>query len=274
MSTFVIKIIAMVTMFCDHLSRAIYGRGQTTFLNYIGRFAFLLFCFQLVLGYKKTKSLKKYLLRLLIIGIISQIPYSLFFETVGCNKNLNVIFTLLIGLLSISIINFHKDKNGKITFRDNDYNIFEFKSFKSVFSFVFKGLLIFIICLTISNSKKIIGYGIEYNYQAILFMIGIYLFYPFDIKYNIIKIILYVLNIELFAFVEAQSWYGIYNFRLPFFNTSKDIMIYFSIYLFCIIGGLIPLLYNGKKGKSIKWLTYLFYPVHLLILHVFYLMIN
>ena len=168
MSTFVIKIVAMVTMFCDHLSRAIYGRGQTTFLNYIGRFAFLLFCFQLVLGYKKTKSLKKYLLRLLIIGIISQIPYSLFFETVGCNKNLNVIFTLLIGLLSISIINFHKDKNGKITFRDNDYNIFEFKSFKSVVSFVFKGLLIFIICLTISNSKKIIGYGITKLFYLLL----------------------------------------------------------------------------------------------------------
>ena len=79
MSTFVIKIIAIITMFCDHLSRVIYGGGETTFLNYIGRFAFFLFCFQLVLGYKKTKSLKKYMLRLLVIGIISQIPYTLFF---------------------------------------------------------------------------------------------------------------------------------------------------------------------------------------------------
>ena len=274
MSTFVIKIIAMVTMFCDHLSRAIYGVGQTTFLNYIGRFAFLLFCFQLVLGYKKTKSLKKYLLRLLIIGIISQIPYSLFFETVGCNKNLNVDFTLLIGLLSISIINFHKDKNNKITFRDNDYNIFKFDSFKSVVSFVIKCLIIFIICLIISNSKNIFGYGIEYNYKAILFMISIYLFYPFDNKYNISKILLYVLSILVFAFAEAQAWYGVHNFSLPVFNTSKDIMIYFCIYVFCIIGGLIPLLYNGKKGKSIKWLTYLFYPAHLLVLYLFYLMIN
>lgn len=189
MSTFVIKIIAMVTMFCDHLSRAIYGVGQTTFLNYIGRFAFLLFCFQLVLGYKKTKSLKKYLLRLLIIGIISQIPYSLFFETVGCNKNLNVDFTLLIGLLSISIINFHKNKNNKITFRDSEYNVFKFNSFKSFASFVIKCLLIFAICFVISNSKKYFGYGIEYNYKAILFMISIYLFYPFDNKYNVPKIL-------------------------------------------------------------------------------------
>ncbi len=274
MSTFVIKIIAMVTMFCDHLSRAIYGYSQTTFLNYIGRFAFFIFSFQLVLGYKKTKSLKKYIIRLLIIAVISQLPYALYFETIGCNKTLNVIFTLLIGLLSISIINFHKDKKNKISFRDKDYDIFRFESFESVLSFIIKCLLIFVICYIVSNSKKYFGYGIEYDYKAILFMISIYLFYPFANKYSISKILLYVLSVLLFAFSEAQVWFGIDNYKLPVFNNSKDISIYLYIYLFCIIGGLIPLFYNGKKGKSIKWLTYLFYPVHLIVLYLLYLMIN
>ena len=274
MSSFVIKIIAMVTMFCDHLSRAIYGFGETTFLNYIGRFAFLLFCFQIVLGYKKTKSLKKYMLRLLIIGIISQLPYSLFFNSFGCNKNLNVDFTLLLGLLSIAIINFHIDKDNKISFRDKNYSFFKFDSIKSIVIFIIKVILISIICFIVCNSKKYFGYGIEYNYKAILFMISIYLFYPFETKYNIPKLVLYVLTILIFAFAEAQSWLGSYSIKLPTFYTTKDFTIYICIYIFCIIGGLIPLLYNGKKGKSIKWITYLFYPVHLFLLYVLYLLIN
>ena len=274
MSTFVIKIIAMFTMFCDHLSRAIYGAGHTTFLNYIGRFAFLLFCFQLVLGYKKTKSLKKYLFRLLLVAIISQVPYSLFFENVGCSRKLNVDFTLFLGLLSISIINFHKDKNNKITFRDNDYNFLKLNSLKSVLILIFKCLLIITICCLINNSKNIIGYGIEYNYMAILFMISIYLFYPFNNKYDIKKILLYVLSVIIFAYIESQMWFGLQSFSLPTFATSRHLIIYICVYIFSIIGGLIPLLYNGKKGRSIKWTTYLFYPVHLIILYIFHLLIS
>lgn len=274
MSTFVIKVIAMITMFCDHLSRAIYGSCETTFLNYIGRISFLLFCFQIVLGYKKTKCLGKYLLRILLFGIISQIPYSLFFESIDYQKTLCVGFTLFLGLLSISIINFHKDKNNKITFRDNHYNVFLFDSFQSFFLFLAKCLFIFFICFIVNNSKNIFGYHIEYNYQAILFMISIYLFYPFGNKYNICKVLLYIFSVILFAFVEAQMWFGVNGFQLPSFYTSRDFTVYLFIYIFCIIGGLLPLLYNGKRGQSIKWFTYLFYPVHLIILYLFYLLIH
>ncbi len=274
MSSFIIKIIATLSMFCDHISRVIYINGETTFLNYIGRFAFLLFCFQLVLGYKKTKSLKKYLIRLLLLGIVSQIPYTLLFAKLIDTKNLNVCFTLFLGLISLSILNFHKDKDNKITFNDNNYNLFEFKSFKSIIIFIIKCLLIFIICLLINNSQKFIGYGIEYNYEAILLIICIYLFYPFANKYDIKRIVLYILSILLFAFIEAQVWLGMESFKLPIFYTTKGIIKYFSVYIFCIIGGLIPLLYNGKKGKSIKLLNYLFYPTHLLLLYGLYLFIH
>ena len=273
MSTFIIKIIAMITMFGDHLSRIVYGANETTYLNIIGRFAFILFCFQLVLGYKKTKSLKKYLLRLLMIGIISQIPYSLFFDEIRCNKYLNVCFTLLLGLISLSILNAHKDNN-KISFRENNYNLFNFDSTKSIITFIIKIIFITILCYLVSISNTIIGYGFEYNYKAILFMISIYLFYPFETKHDIVKMVLYLLSIIIFAFAECQSWYGSDNLALPVFSTTKDLTNYLLIYLFCIIGGLIPLLYNGRKGKSIKWLTYLFYPLHLLILYFIYRLMN
>ncbi len=40
------------------------------------------------------------------------------------------------------------------------------------------------------------------------------------------------------------------------------------IEIFAIIGLLLTLLYNGKRGRSGKWFFYIFYPVHLLILGV------
>ena len=47
---------------------------------------------------------------------------------------------------------------------------------------------------------------------------------------------------------------------------------YSYIYILITIFTCIPLifinLYNGKKGKDIKWLLYLFYPIHLLIFYV------
>ena len=45
MTSFVLKIIAMITMFCDHLGDAIY-RSISPF-NYIGRIAFPIFAFQI-----------------------------------------------------------------------------------------------------------------------------------------------------------------------------------------------------------------------------------
>lgn len=274
MSTFVIKIISMATMFCDHLSKTIYGINGTTFLNYIGRFAFILFCFQLVLGYKKTRSLRKYILRLIILAIVSQIPYTLFFNNFICDKSLNIVFTLLTGLLSISILNFHKDKTGNIAFRDFDYNVFKLESVKSIIGLIIKLVLITSICVFVSKSTVIFGYWFEYNYQGVLFILAMYLFYPFDNKYNIIKFILYIISILLFAFVEAEQWFGIQNYKLPTFYDIGAFKIYISVYVSCIIGGFLPLFYNGKKGKSIKLITYLFYPIHFLILCLIYMLIN
>ncbi len=273
MSTFVIKIIAMITMFCDHLSWTI-NAEEATFLNYIGRFAFILFCFQLVLGYKKTKSLTKYLLRLLVMAFISQIPYSLLFETIGFDRRLNVIFTLFIGLLTLSMLNFHIDKNKKISFRDDNYTFYKVRTNTEIVILFVKLYLLLLICFFVGGSATTIGYSIEYSSLGILFMISIYLFYPYDNKYNIGKILLYIFSVLLFAFGQSQSWFGRHDLTVPVFISTKGFSKYICIYVFCIIGGLIPLLYNGKKGKDIKWITYFFYPVHIFILYILYLVIH
>ena len=58
MSSFVLKIIAIITMFIDHVGYAIFGKFS--FFNYIGRIAFPIFAFQISEGYSHTKDLKKY----------------------------------------------------------------------------------------------------------------------------------------------------------------------------------------------------------------------
>lgn len=68
----------------------------------IGRLAFPIFCFLLVEGFIHTSNAKRYLIRLFLFAIVSEIPYNLAFSHQLIDlKSQNVFFTLLIGLLVI-----------------------------------------------------------------------------------------------------------------------------------------------------------------------------
>lgn len=100
MSAFILKIVAIITMFTDHISYILFN-CKVSFCNYIGRIAFPIFAFQLSEGYTHTKNLKKYFLRLSIFAVISQIPFILFHSIITKEFCLNIFFTLLLGLLAI-----------------------------------------------------------------------------------------------------------------------------------------------------------------------------
>ena len=108
MTSFVLKIIAIVSMLLDHLSYSIYG--HFSWLNYLGRLAFPIFAFQITEGYMHTKDLKKYFLRIGLFALISQIPYLLFISTFTSEFSLNIFFTLFAGLLAITIFDKFKNK--------------------------------------------------------------------------------------------------------------------------------------------------------------------
>lgn len=99
MTSFILKIIACISMFMDHIGYIIFHKAS--FFNLIGRFAFPIFAFQISEGYSHTKDIKKYTIRLLIFALIAQIPFALFHSILAKGFALNVLFTLLLGLLSI-----------------------------------------------------------------------------------------------------------------------------------------------------------------------------
>lgn len=122
-----LKWIAVVTMLIDHIGACVLtrvllfgGLNQDAYavcydiynlLRLIGRTAFPIFCFFLVEGFFKTRSRMKYALRLLVFALLSELPFDLAVRGVRFLKPSrfiyavwdmqNVMFTLLIGLLTI-----------------------------------------------------------------------------------------------------------------------------------------------------------------------------
>ena len=99
-----LKLIAVISMLIDHTGDVLFP--GTMWLRYIGRLAFPIYCFLLVEGFFHTKDLRRYMFRLLLFGLISEIPFDLaFYETLFTPDHQNVFWTLLFGLMAISLMN-------------------------------------------------------------------------------------------------------------------------------------------------------------------------
>lgn len=100
MNSFALHILAMLLMLCDHLQLTLLP--ELPILRCVGRLAFPLFAFMAVEGYLRTRSLKNYLLRLLMLALISEIPFDLLVSgSVFYPVHQNVIWTIVLGLCCI-----------------------------------------------------------------------------------------------------------------------------------------------------------------------------
>lgn len=107
MTGFSLKITACAAMFGDHLAKAFHLTGLPLWLlsHLAGRIAFPLFCFLLAEGYFCTSNVRKYTLRVLLLGVISEPVFdralhgTFFFP--GAQ---NTCFTLALGLILFSLL--------------------------------------------------------------------------------------------------------------------------------------------------------------------------
>lgn len=118
-----LKYMAFLSMLLDHVNNSMItpyldGKGLllhvSNLLSILGRVAFPLFMFFLVEGFFKTRSRKKYLINLLIFGILSEVPFDLFTSRELFNKNWNnIMFTLALSLATIWIVDEMKGRLAK-----------------------------------------------------------------------------------------------------------------------------------------------------------------
>jgi hypothetical protein len=100
-----LKVIAIATMVMDHVWYILYSDvPDMFFLHVIGRLAFPIFAYLIVLGVESTKNPKKYMATLLAFALISQVPYFLAFG-IQPFERLNILFSLFLSALTIYFFN-------------------------------------------------------------------------------------------------------------------------------------------------------------------------
>jgi len=222
-STFVLKIIAVFFMIVDHVKYAL-PSCYNDFTLYFGRIAFPIFAFCLVQGYIHTHDWKRYVKRLLLFGIISELPYLLFNSLPLLNQiGLNVIITFLLAVLAIKVYEVCNHKRIGIlgviviaflaSFIKADYGAF---GILLVFSFYifqnskWKMLLVSTVIVCGKYLYRILALGVgftEYpikNWICTLIPLGVILFYNgkrgpklkwfFYIFYPVHLLILYIIS--------------------------------------------------------------------------------
>ncbi len=208
LTSFQLKLIAIITMTIDHVGLTLMGGSEYySICRIIGRIAFPIYCFLIAEGFVRTKDVKKYALRLLIFAFVSEIPFNLMLTgRLFTFEYQNVFFTLLLGLLLLCWYSFFNAKNHMVV--------------------ALLGVPAFMAIAHLLNT--------DYSWWGVML---IFLFYAFkDNK----------LMSALFA--------------------GASMLLYGGTEKYAVLSLAPILLYNGKKGRSMKYFFYVYYPLHILVL--------
>lgn len=231
-TSFSLHLMAMLFMLCDHLWGTIVPGND--WLTCIGRVCFPIYAFLLVEGYFHTSNLKKYVKRLLLFAVISEIPFNLAMaSSVIYPFHQNVLWSFLIALGLI-----HCNEKAKASEK------LRIRIAVGTFT-ILAGYLLGLITM------------VDYYHAGILMVLTFYFFHHRNWWDYVGQLLcLGYINLELLG----GFGYEVVLFGETVFLTRQGLALL----------ALIPIwLYKGKQGYHSKWwkyFCYAFYPVHLLIL--------
>ena len=227
-----LHIMGMIFMLCDHLWGTIVPGND--WLTCIGRLTFPIFAFLIVEGYFHTRNLKKYVQRLLLFAVLSEIPFNLAMgSSVIYPIHQNVLWSFLIAI-------------GLIYWNEKA------KASRKLWQRILVG------CVTV-----VLGYilgivtMVDFYHAGILTVLVFYFFRQG-------KWWSYIGQFACLWYINMEMLGG-FSYMITFMGQT----LFVPRQGFALLA-LIPIwLYRGKKGYHSKWLQYFnyaFYPVHLLIL--------
>lgn len=227
------------------MSRQVYSVGRL-----IGRSAFILFAYLIAEGFAHTSSKLKYLLRLILFALISEIPYDLVLKGRVVDYNgQNTYFTLSISVFVLIMWEWagksaQKMRRSKVQ-RDVWWYI-------CVGACVWAQLAALILgCFTAYYLRT------DYQYMGVLLIFTFYTLRdkPIYIKFVPIACVMFfgMWSINLLKYAHTYTFAYLFRFSM------REL---FGLFAFVPIA-----LYDRTKGRQLpKVVCYGFYPVHLMVL--------
>jgi len=236
MSTFVLKIIAVISMLVDHTVYIFPEYFPYELRGIIGRLAFPLYAYLIAVGIEHTKSPMRYLIRLFIFAVISEPFFDLALKggSISYLRDTNIFFTLFLGASAIYVYKIIFDK---------------LKESPKGKYFIWLGIIPIPVFVYTANLITT-----DYAWYGVMFIISFYFIRKLSNAYIKYFSIFTVTLAQYFVFIPVRLWLPQTQYQL-------------SLIAGFLIASVLLCLYNEKLGfNKIKWFFYAFYPGHLLIL--------
>lgn len=233
LSSAALHILAMGCMLCDHLAVFFPGSGL---LPCVGRLAFPIFAFLIAEGARHTRGKRRYMKRLLLLAVLSEIPFDLQYErSVFYPFHQNVIWTFLIALSVICLIERAKQSD--------------------------RAWVVWPASLATVIVGFLAGYATMTDYYgAGVLTVLVFYFFPGRRWWDLLGqfACLYYINVELLG----GLFYPVTLFGHEFELLRQSLALL----------ALVPIwLYRGRQGchtEGFRWFCYAFYPAHMLLLYL------